>query len=260
MPLPEARTQDWAASQRPCPPVSVDSSATVRKERLAEASDHWAEVGFRTASRGSEKERWKWHLCHLLCSSFQIYIYNEKIVNGHLQPNLLDLCASVAELDDKVVPRAAPGRQRGVGCLMGLAACWFGRSVLKRNSVPWKMKLTVLQSFILSNFEVVYVYKNICIFNASSEGPAKLCLLWSPIRFQLHPVSFPAKTDRALSWDVNCKGDVVFIPWAPWTLLRWGLYKHFSYASGFVSLWLPLFIPAPQFLSLAQFLPQQGKI
>ncbi|XP_070254010.1 nuclear pore complex protein Nup93 isoform X2 [Myotis yumanensis] len=31
----------------------------------------------------------------------QIYIYNEKIVNGHLQPNLVDLCASVAELDDK---------------------------------------------------------------------------------------------------------------------------------------------------------------
>ncbi|XP_060644058.1 nuclear pore complex protein Nup93 isoform X2 [Anolis sagrei] len=31
----------------------------------------------------------------------QIYIYNEKIVNGHLQPNLVDLCATVAELDDK---------------------------------------------------------------------------------------------------------------------------------------------------------------
>ncbi|KAF5919685.1 hypothetical protein HPG69_000286 [Diceros bicornis minor] len=31
----------------------------------------------------------------------QIYIYNEKIVNGHLQPNLVDLCASAAELDDK---------------------------------------------------------------------------------------------------------------------------------------------------------------
>ncbi|KAJ7312147.1 hypothetical protein JRQ81_006491 [Phrynocephalus forsythii] len=31
----------------------------------------------------------------------QIYVYNEKIVNGHLQPNLVDLCASVAELDDK---------------------------------------------------------------------------------------------------------------------------------------------------------------
>ncbi|MBW01841.1 Nuclear pore complex protein Nup93, partial [Eschrichtius robustus] len=30
-----------------------------------------------------------------------IYIYNEKIVNGHLQPNLVDLCASVTELDDK---------------------------------------------------------------------------------------------------------------------------------------------------------------
>lgn len=42
-----------------------------------------------------------------LCfSSFQIYIYNEKIVSGHLQPNLVDLCASVAELDDKVGPRA----------------------------------------------------------------------------------------------------------------------------------------------------------
>ncbi|XP_058011213.1 nuclear pore complex protein Nup93 [Ahaetulla prasina] len=31
----------------------------------------------------------------------QIYMYNEKIVNGHLQPNLVDLCATVAELDDK---------------------------------------------------------------------------------------------------------------------------------------------------------------
>uniref|UniRef100_A0A8C3C233 Nuclear pore complex protein Nup93 n=2 Tax=Cairina moschata TaxID=8855 RepID=A0A8C3C233_CAIMO len=31
----------------------------------------------------------------------QIYIYNEKIVNGHLQPNLADLCAAVVELDDK---------------------------------------------------------------------------------------------------------------------------------------------------------------
>ncbi|XP_055992174.1 nuclear pore complex protein Nup93 [Sorex fumeus] len=31
----------------------------------------------------------------------QIYIYNEKIVSGHLQPSLVDLCASVAELDDK---------------------------------------------------------------------------------------------------------------------------------------------------------------
>ncbi|KAI4825861.1 hypothetical protein KUCAC02_021526 [Chaenocephalus aceratus] len=34
----------------------------------------------------------------------QIYIFNEKIVNGHIQPNLGDLCASVAEsLDDKNV-------------------------------------------------------------------------------------------------------------------------------------------------------------
>uniref|UniRef100_A0A7N6FDG1 Nuclear pore complex protein Nup93 n=1 Tax=Anabas testudineus TaxID=64144 RepID=A0A7N6FDG1_ANATE len=33
-----------------------------------------------------------------------IYIFNEKIVNGHIQPNLGDLCASVAEsLDDKNV-------------------------------------------------------------------------------------------------------------------------------------------------------------
>lgn len=33
----------------------------------------------------------------------QIYIFNEKIVNGRIQPNLGDLCASVAEsLDDKV--------------------------------------------------------------------------------------------------------------------------------------------------------------
>ncbi|XP_056137865.1 nuclear pore complex protein Nup93 isoform X2 [Lampris incognitus] len=34
----------------------------------------------------------------------QIYIFNEKIVNGHIQPSLGDLCASVAEsLDDKNV-------------------------------------------------------------------------------------------------------------------------------------------------------------
>lgn len=40
-------------------------------------------------------------LCHL--PLLQIYIFNEKIVNGHIQPNLGDLCASVAEsLDDKV--------------------------------------------------------------------------------------------------------------------------------------------------------------
>eukprot|EP00061_Rhincodon_typus_P017856 g46749.t1 len=33
-----------------------------------------------------------------------IYIYNEKVVNGHLQPNLGDLCSTVAEsLDDKNV-------------------------------------------------------------------------------------------------------------------------------------------------------------
>uniref|UniRef100_A0A4W5QUW0 Nuclear pore complex protein Nup93 n=1 Tax=Hucho hucho TaxID=62062 RepID=A0A4W5QUW0_9TELE len=34
----------------------------------------------------------------------QIYVFNEKIVNGHVQPNLGDLCASVADsLDDKNV-------------------------------------------------------------------------------------------------------------------------------------------------------------
>lgn len=60
------------------------------------------------------KKKRKQILCHLLCFlSFQIYIYNEKIVNGHLQPNLVDLCASVAELDDKVAPRANSGRNRG---------------------------------------------------------------------------------------------------------------------------------------------------
>lgn len=41
-------------------------------------------------------------------------------MSGHLQPNLVDLCASAAELDDKVGPRAAeqergPGRS-GVRC------------------------------------------------------------------------------------------------------------------------------------------------
>lgn len=39
----------------------------------------------------------------LIFNMFQIYIYNEKIVNRHLQPNLVDLCAAVAELDDKVL-------------------------------------------------------------------------------------------------------------------------------------------------------------
>uniref|UniRef100_A0A3Q2XXL7 Nuclear pore complex protein Nup93 n=1 Tax=Hippocampus comes TaxID=109280 RepID=A0A3Q2XXL7_HIPCM len=39
-----------------------------------------------------------------LNSKASIYIFNEKIVNGHIQPNLGDLCASVAEsLDDKNV-------------------------------------------------------------------------------------------------------------------------------------------------------------
>ena len=62
-------------------------------------------------------------MCHLLCFSFQIYIYNEKIVNGHLQPNLVDLCASVAELDDKVAPGANPRGDAVSGVQMGLAAC-----------------------------------------------------------------------------------------------------------------------------------------
>lgn len=38
----------------------------------------------------------------LTLNVFQIYVYNEKIVNGYLQPNLVDLCAAVADLDDKV--------------------------------------------------------------------------------------------------------------------------------------------------------------
>lgn len=47
----------------------------------------------------------EWHvLLKLAFNVFQIYIYNEKIVNGHLQPNLVDLCAAVVELDDKVLP------------------------------------------------------------------------------------------------------------------------------------------------------------
>lgn len=61
-------------------------------------------------------------MCHLFCFLFQIYIYNEKIVNGHLQPNLVELCASVAELDDKVVPGANPGRNATSAVQMGLAA------------------------------------------------------------------------------------------------------------------------------------------
>lgn len=59
----------------------------------------------------------------LFLFSFQIYIYNEKIVNGHLQPNLVELCASVAELDDKVAPGANPRRSMASGVQMGLAAC-----------------------------------------------------------------------------------------------------------------------------------------
>lgn len=55
-----------------------------------------------------------------LLSWFQIYIYNEKIVNGHLQPNLVDLCASVAELDDKVTPGANPS-ENGVRCSDGIS-------------------------------------------------------------------------------------------------------------------------------------------
>lgn len=47
----------------------------------------------------------EWYvLLKLAFNVFQIYIYNEKIVNGHLQPNLVDLCAAVVELDDKVLP------------------------------------------------------------------------------------------------------------------------------------------------------------
>uniref|UniRef100_A0AAR2JWR5 Nuclear pore complex protein Nup93 n=1 Tax=Pygocentrus nattereri TaxID=42514 RepID=A0AAR2JWR5_PYGNA len=47
-------------------------------------------------------------LCMKVCmrallSFHQIYIFNEKMVNGHVQPSLGDLCASVADsLDDKV--------------------------------------------------------------------------------------------------------------------------------------------------------------
>lgn len=47
----------------------------------------------------------EWYvLLKLAFNVFQIYIYNEKIVNRHLQPNLVDLCAAVVELDDKVLP------------------------------------------------------------------------------------------------------------------------------------------------------------
>lgn len=44
-------------------------------------------------------------------------------MNGHLQPNLVELCASVAELDDKVGPGANPRRSVSSGVQMGLAAC-----------------------------------------------------------------------------------------------------------------------------------------
>uniref|UniRef100_A0A8C9G4V3 Nuclear pore complex protein Nup93 n=1 Tax=Pavo cristatus TaxID=9049 RepID=A0A8C9G4V3_PAVCR len=50
---------------------------------------------------GISWDPWSTELDH---SPSTIYIYNEKIVNRHLQPNLVDLCAAVAELDDKVLP------------------------------------------------------------------------------------------------------------------------------------------------------------
>lgn len=57
------------------------------------------------AAAGEEEGGKQYVLLSLLTfNMFQIYIYNEKIVNGHLQPNLVDLCAAVAELDDKVLP------------------------------------------------------------------------------------------------------------------------------------------------------------
>ncbi|KAM9510356.1 nuclear pore complex protein Nup93-like [Guaruba guarouba] len=62
---------------------------------LKPGSDFAAAVG--------EEEGEQYVLFNLLTfNMFQICIYNEKIVNEYLQPNLVDLCAAVAELDDKL--------------------------------------------------------------------------------------------------------------------------------------------------------------
>lgn len=69
------------------------------------------------------------------------------------------------------------------------------------------------------------------------------------------PVSLLRQTNRVLneSWIVK----VMWFSrrWAPWTWFRWGLYEHSLYATGSIPLWFPTFIPDPQFLSLASFLP-----
>lgn len=41
-------------------------------------------------------------------------------MNGHLQPNLVDLCASIVELDDKVLLELTP-EEMGSAVQMGLA-------------------------------------------------------------------------------------------------------------------------------------------
>lgn len=74
----------------------------------------------------------------------QIYIYNEKIVNGHIQPNLGDLCASVAEtLDDKVSPPLPPQSVMKDNYYLPLTAgakkCVSAPSFLQNVSDVWLM-------------------------------------------------------------------------------------------------------------------------
>lgn len=83
----------------------------------------WPLAGFRMTS--DLKRKWNRSSVDLF-PLFQIYIYNEKIVSGHLQPNLVDLCSSVAEMDDKVEPSVH----------MGSAAYWLGWSIW-RKAILW---------------------------------------------------------------------------------------------------------------------------
>ncbi|XP_078214361.1 nuclear pore complex protein Nup93 isoform X4 [Callithrix jacchus] len=74
----------------------------------------------------------------------QIYIYNEKIVNGHLQPNLVDLCASVAELDDKTEFRC---------CYPGWSA--MARSRLTATSASWVQNISDMWTMVKQMTDVL---------------------------------------------------------------------------------------------------------
>ena len=57
-------------------------------------------------------------------------------MNGHLQPTLVDLCASIAELDEEV----------GLKLAQVHTSCWLDRNVWKRilHFLLWNKVLTVL--------------------------------------------------------------------------------------------------------------------